>query len=90
MKNVLHNTLKQDFCTAKTYEHNLLDEKSVVDRHQCNMAAKFDVFVDEGHSKLHTLYWLPKLHKIPYKSRFIANTSSCTTTEFSISLPYCD
>ena len=24
------------------------------------------------HSKLPTLYWLPKLHKRPYKSRFIA------------------
>ena len=34
------------------------------------MAAKFGLFVDEDHSKLPTLYWLPKLHKRPYKSRF--------------------
>ena len=27
------------------------------------------------------LYWLPKLHTRPYKARFIANSSSCTTTE---------
>ena len=33
--------------------------------------------------KLPTLYWLPKLHKRPYKSHFIANSSSCTTTELS-------
>ena len=46
----------------------------------------FDVFVDEDHSKLPTLYWLHKLHKQPYKSRFIANSSSCTTTELSILL----
>ena len=39
------------------------DEKSAVDRHQCHIAAKFGVFVDEDHSKLHTLYWSPKLHK---------------------------
>ena len=45
------------------------------------MAAKFGVFVGEDHSKLPTLYCLPKLHKRPYKSRFIANSSSCTTTE---------
>ena len=51
------NTLKQQLGTAKTYEHNLLDEKSVVDRHQCHMAAKFDVFVDVDHSKLSALYW---------------------------------
>ena len=51
------------------------------------MAAKFGVFVDEDHSKLPTIYWLPKLHKRPYKSRFIAYSSSCTTTKLSILLP---
>ena len=50
------------------------------------MAAKFGLFVDEDHSKLPTLYWLPKFHKRPYKSRFIANSSACTTTELSILL----
>ena len=53
------------------------------------MAAKFGLFVDEHHSKLPTLYWLPKLHKRPYKSHFIANSSACTTTELSILLTSC-
>ena len=53
------------------------------------MAAKFGLFVDEDHSKLPTLYWLPKLLKRPYKSRFIANSSACTTTELSILLTSC-
>ena len=53
------------------------------------MAAKFGLFVDEDHSKLPTLYWLPKLHKRPYTSRFIANSSACTTTELSILLTSC-
>ena len=53
------------------------------------LAAKFDLFVDEDHSKLPTLYWLPKLNKRPYKSCFIANSSSCTTTELSIILTFC-
>ena len=53
------------------------------------MAAKFGLFVDEDHSKLPTLYWLPILHKRPYKSRFIANSSACTTTELSILLISC-
>ena len=35
------------------------------------------------------MYWLPKLHKRPYKARFIANSSSCTTTEFSKLLTSC-
>ena len=50
------------------------------------MAAKLWLFVDEDHSKLPTLYWLPKRHKQTYKSRFIANSSACTTTELSILL----
>ena len=88
-KKILINTLKQELSTAKTYEHNRLDKTSIVDRHRCHMATKFGLFVDEDHSKLPTLYWLPKLHKRPYKSRFIANSSACTTTELSILLTSC-
>ena len=35
------------------------------------------------------MYWLPKLHKRPYEARFIANSSSCTTTELSKFLASC-
>ena len=35
------------------------------------------------------MYWLPKLHKRPYKAGFIANSSSCTTTELSKLLTCC-
>ena len=45
--------------------------------------------MDEEHSKLPEIYWLPKLHKRPYKSRFIANSNACTTTELSILLTSC-
>ena len=64
-------------------------KEAVVERHRCHMAANVDVFVDDDHSKLPTLYWLPELHKRPYKSRFIANSSSCTTTELAILLTSC-
>ena len=37
----------------------------------------------EDKERLPTFHWLPKLHKQPYKPRFIANSSSCTTTELS-------
>ena len=39
--------------------------------------------------KLPTMYWIPKLHKKPYKARFIANSSSCTTTKLSILFTSC-
>ena len=59
------DTLKQELGTAKTYEHTLLDEKSVVDRYRCHMAAKVGVSVDEDHSKLPTVYRLPNFIKDP-------------------------
>ena len=53
----------------------------------CNhLALKFSVSVKERQD---TMYWLPKLHKRPYKARLIANPSSCTTTEFSKLLTSC-
>ena len=45
--------------------------------------------IKETQDRLPTLYWLPKLHKRPYKARFIANSSSCTTTVLSKLLTSC-
>ena len=83
------NTLKLELSTAKTYEHNRHDERSVVDKHGCHMMAKFGLFVNEDHSKIPTYYSLSKLHKRPYKSRLIANSSIYTTTKLSIPLISC-
>ena len=56
----------------------------------CNhLALKFSVCVKERQDRLPMMYWLPKLHKRPYKARFIANSSSCTTTELSKLLTSC-
>ena len=56
----------------------------------CNhLALKFSVCVKERRDKLPTMYWLPTLHERPYKARFIANSSSCTTTELSKLLTSC-
>ena len=65
------------------------DEVSVVNAHLNDLPVKFFVCVNEGQDKLPTMYWLPKLHKRPYKARFIANSSSCTTTELSKLLTSC-
>ena len=48
-----------------------------------------EVFVDEDHNTLPMIYLLPKRHKRPYKSRVIANSSSCTNTKLSILLTSC-
>ena len=83
------NTLKQELKGTKAYEETSTDEKSVVNSHSNNLPYKFAVNVKESQDKLPTMYWLPKLHKRPYKARFIANSSSCTTTELSKLLTSC-
>ena len=54
-----------------------------------DITAKFAVSIKEKQYRLPTLYWLPKHHKRPYKARFIANSSLCTTIVLSKLLTSC-
>ena len=83
------NTLKQELSGTKAYKEISEEEKSVVNGLWNHLALKFSVSVKERQDRLPTMYWLPKLHKRPYKARFIANSSSCTTTELSKLLTSC-
>ena len=78
------DTINQALSTAKAYEHNLLDESfSLIDIDAIWLLSLVYLLT------LPTVYWLHKLNKRPYKSRFIANSSSCTTNELSIILTAC-
>ena len=77
------NTLIQEIGSTKTYERISTDERSIVNTHSIDITAKFAVSIKEKRDRLPTLYSLPKLHKRPYKARFIANSSSCTTIVLS-------
>ena len=83
------DTLKQELSGTKAYEQTSEKEKSVINNHIFHNATRFAVSVNEDQDRLPTFYWLPKLHKKPYKARFIANSSSCTTTELSKLLTSC-
>ena len=74
------NILKQELNGAKAYEETSTDVKTVVNSHSNELPYKFDVNVKERQDRHFTMYWLPKLHKRPYKTRFIANSSSCIST----------
>ena len=71
------------------HERISTDERSIVNTHSIDITAKFAVSIKEKQDRLPTLYWLSKLHKRPYKARFIANSSSCTTTVLSKLLTSC-
>ena len=77
-------TIKRELVDTNTYKlQPSLSERVIVDGHGCHTALNFIVKVKENQDKVPTLYWLPKLHKNTYKARFIADSSSCTTTELS-------
>ena len=83
------NTLKQVLNGTKAYEETFIVEKSVVYSHSNKIPYKFAVDVKERQDRLPTMYWFPKPHKRRYNARFIANSSSCSTTELSKLLTSC-
>ena len=83
------NILKQELNGTKAYEETPIDETSLVYSYSNEIPNNFAVDVKERQDRLPKMYWLPKLHKIPYKARFIAYSSSCTTTELSKLLTSC-
>ena len=74
---------------TKAFDETSAEKKSVVFGHCNGVVPKFSVNLKEQQDKLPTIYWLPKFHKRPYKARFIANSSACTTTELSKLLTSC-
>ena len=48
-----------------------------------------DEDLTDEEEKMPQMYWIPKLHKKPYKARFIAGSSSCTTTRLSKLITSC-
>ena len=66
-------------CTCAYVPADLTKDK-LLQRH-IDSLTKSNIKIDK--TDLPTFYWLPKLHKNPYKSRFISNSSHCSTTILS-------
>ena len=77
------NTLKQELDGTRADKETDNDEISVVNARLNELPVNVSVCVDEGHDKLPTMYWLPKLLKRPHQARIIAHSSSCSTNELS-------
>ena len=71
------------------YEQTYEKEKSIINNHIFHNATRFAISVNKDQERLPTFNWLPELHNQPYKARFIANSSSCTTTDISTLLTSC-
>ena len=55
----------------------------IIQTHATTLEDVFDIKLQQREKNLPQIYWIPKLHKTPYRARFIAGSSSCTTTRLS-------
>ena len=82
------DVLQKELTNSQTYTAVQLSEPDIISEH-LKTCDGFRSAPDINQHKLPTMYWIPKLHKTPYKARFIANSSSCTTTKISKLLTSC-
>jgi hypothetical protein len=78
-------TISQELSQTTSYcDYNKQPNEIIADHiAECK---KLNVIVNITDKKSPSLYWIPKLHETPYKSRFIANSVSCTTKQLSVYL----
>ena len=67
--------------------YNLMDlsASEVLDNHK-SVLTSFGIETRDDELDLPYTYWIPKMHKNPYKHRFIAGSSKCSTKPLSILL----
>ena len=72
-------------CTGnQTYSPVTISEEQLVGDHCVFLKNNFDITVTSKNLCIPRIFWNPKLHKNPYKARFIAGASNCTTKQPSI------
>ena len=74
------DVLKGELNYTSTYVPAKLTKDKLL-LHHMDTLTKINVKIDK--CELPTFYWLPKLHKNPFKSRFISTSSHCSTTIIS-------
>ena len=74
------DVLKEELNSTSTYVPAQLTKDNLL-LHHIDTLTKINVKIDK--CELPTFYWLPKLHKNHFKSRFISNSSHCSTTILS-------
>ena len=68
-----------------TYTPTFLTKQEILENHK-SVLHSFGIKTEQHDLNLPSLYWISKLHKTPYKCRFIAGSAKCTTKGLSIIL----
>ena len=66
----------------ETYRRTTFSKQEILLNHASFMVSK-NITNPINDKELPYLYWLPKLHKYPYKQRYIAGSSKCSTKNLS-------
>jgi hypothetical protein len=67
------------------YKPTSFDRDEVLANHRSFMTS-LNIPSGKESEDLPYLYWIPQLHKTPYKERYIVGSSTCSTKELSIHL----
>ena len=65
-----------------TYNLTDFSASEVLDYHK-SVLTSFEIETSDDNLDLPYIYWMPKMHKNPYKHRFIAGSSKCSTKPLS-------
>ena len=68
--------------SSKTYTATILSKEEILENHK-SVLSSFGLSTKDDDCDLPSIYWIPKLHKNPYKQRFIAGSSKYTTKPLS-------
>ena len=73
-------------CTGNgTYQPvNNMNEIDIINSHYDIIKNEFNITISEDNKSIPRIFWNPKLHKTPYKARYIAGSSKCTTKQISL------
>ena len=58
--------------------------QNIISEHQEVLVNNFSIKCKEVNLSIPRLFWIPKLHKNPYKSRFIAGAKQCSNKQLSV------
>ena len=67
-----------------TYQHlNNVNTNDIINTHEQELRDQFNISLPADMHSLPDIYWLPKLHKTPIKSRFIIASKKCSVKQLS-------
>ena len=71
------------WCAKESRMRVLMTVDEIIQTHAATLEDVFDIKLQQREKNLPQIYWIPKLHKTPYRARFTAGSSSCTMTRLS-------